>query len=504
LAVALSAAPALAGPGDLDPSFGVGGRVVAPFGYAARDVLLLPDGKILVAGGHLCPGGGCGFTLARFHAGGEPDDAFGSKGGVLTPMLGVVGISAVVRQSDGKLVAAGDASGQDQWVLARYNEHGMLDSGFGSGGVTVTERAVNASFAGDVIVTAGGKLVAAGMLDGNFAIARYNADGSLDGSFGDGGKVVTAVGSSSSSAHAVIELPDGKLLAAGGAMGPGLFGDTSHDALLRYNADGSLDESFGSHGKVIGLAGYANALVRQPDGKLVTAGSRVARYNAEGSVDVGFAPEPTPPWIVHDVLLQPDGKLVVVGVWRTIRSTSWVVRRFEPNGAPDASFCVPPIFPRGEAYAAALQSDGKLLVSGESPVFGAGYMLARYLGDGSGPCADLIAPVAKLRIPRQRLGRVLTRGFAVTVGSSEPGKATLRLILTPSEARRVGITRRTTVGRGSHSFARGGRTKVRIHLTRAAKKRLGQALRVTVSVRLAVADRSANTVRLARRLTLRR
>jgi len=92
----------------------------------------------------------------------------------------------------------------------------------------------------------------------------------------------------------------------------------------------------------------------------------------------------------------------------------------------------------------------------------------------------------------------------VTVGSSEPGKATLRLILPPREARRVGIARRTTVGRGSHSFARGGRTKVRIHLTRAAKKRLGQALRVTVSVRLAVADRSANTVRLARRLTLRR
>lgn len=503
-ASAWSAAAAVAGPGDIDRSFGTGGWTVSEAVSVARDVLVLPDRKIVVVGGGLCPGRECGFALARFEAGGDPDDAFGSHGGAVTP-IGTVGASAVTRQPDGKLVVAGDASGADKWVLARYNEDGTIDSGFGAGGVTVTETAENGAFAADVIVTASGKLVAAGMLDGNFAVLRYNADGSLDETFGNGGRVVTPVGSSASFAHALVELPDGKLLAAGGAMGPGLAGDTSHDALLRYDADGSLDESFGSHGKSIGLAGHANVLVRQPDGKLVSAGSTLARYNADGSPDSAFASgHHTGMAIVNDVVLQPDGKLVLVGVTSSIRESFWIVRRFESDGSADAAFCLPPIPRRGAAYAAALQPDGKLLVTGAGPVFGSGYVLMRYLGDRSGACADLIPPVVRLRIPPQHLEGVLTRGLAVSVGTSERGKATLRLMLTRREASRAGITGETTVGRASHTLARGARTNVRIHTTRAAKKRIGHARKVKFSVRLAVADRSGNTTRLERRLTLRR
>jgi uncharacterized delta-60 repeat protein len=141
-ACALAAAPASAGPGDLDPSFGTGGELRAPFGDAARDLLLLPGGRFLVAGGQRCRDGTCaGFTLARFEARGEPDETFASSGRVFTPIVGVAGASAVARQPDGKLVVAGDAGGQDAWALARYNQNGTLDSTFGSGGVTVTERA---------------------------------------------------------------------------------------------------------------------------------------------------------------------------------------------------------------------------------------------------------------------------------------------------------------------------------------------------------------------------
>ena len=501
-AFALSAASAAAGPGDPDPSFGVRGQVLAPFGYAAHDVLLLPGGRFVVVGSRLCPGGACGLTLARFHGSGEPDDAFGSHGGVFTPMPGVIA-SAVARQADGKLVVAGGRAAQDEWVVARYDEDGTLDPGFGSGGVAVIDR--TSAFAADIAVTAAGKLVVAGTLDGTFAIARYNPDGSLDAGFGDGGTAVTPVGSGGSLAQALLELPDGKFLAAGDAMGPGLFGDTSHHVLLRYNADGSLDQSFGAQGKSMGPAGGANALVRQPDGRIVTAGSGLARYNDDGSIDPQFPAEVSVDvTFFHDVVLQPDGKLVLVGVWRTLKATSWVVRRLEPDGAQDASFCLPPAPPAGEAFAAALRPDGTLLVAGEGPEFGSGYMLRRYVGDSSGRCADLLAPIPQLRIPRQGLGRVLTNGLTVRVESTEPGKATLRLVPARKTAERFGLRRGTTLGRASHRFARAGRKRVQIKLSRAAGIRMNRARSATFHVRLALADRSGNTARVARRLTLRR
>ncbi|HET8822299.1 MAG TPA: hypothetical protein VFM57_12180 [Thermoleophilaceae bacterium] len=281
----------------------------------------------------------------------------------------------------------------------------------------------------------------------------------------------------------------GGLLAAGGAMRPGMSGDTLHDALVRYNADGSLDESFGSHGKSIGLPGYANVLVRQPDGRLITAGSTLARYNADGSPDPGFASGQEPGMaMVNDVVLQPDGKPVLVGATRTTRGSFWIVRRFEPDGTADTSYCLPPAPRRGEARAAALQPDGKLLVAGEGATFESGYVLVRYLGDGSGPCADLLPPVVRLRVPPQALGGVVANGLVVSLRSNERGRARLR----------------TTVGRASRTVAPGVRTEVRVRPTRAATRRIRQARKVTFTVRLAVADRSGNTARVERRVTLRR
>ena len=412
-ACALVPALALAGPGDLDRTFGTRGQVMAPFGSAPRDLLLLPGGRFLVAGGRVCPDRECGLNITRFNANGKIDRSFGSNGRVDSPVPGVAGISKLVRQPDGKLVAVGDAAGQDAWLVARYNPDGTLDTSFGSGGVTVTHRAQNGTFAADVIVTADGKLAVAGMVDGEFALARYNRDGSLDGGFGDGGEVVTPVGASGSFAHAVVELPDGRLVAAGGAT-PGDFGSQVHDALVRYNPDGSLDQSFGTHGQTAGPPGYTNVLVRQPDGKLIAAGSRVTRYNGDGLVDTAFVAG-ADPGIVGDVLLQPDGKLVVVGHWRTLYSGLWLVRRLEPNGATDPGFCLPPKPLKGEAYAAALRRDGTLLVAGEGNVPGSGYLIRRYRGDGSGHCADTTAPVTTLRMRRLRLARLLTKRVATSV-----------------------------------------------------------------------------------------
>ena len=157
-----------------------------------------------------------------------------------------------------------------------------MDPTFGSGGIVAISTAGSSAFIADLIVTSNGQLVAAGMLDDTFAIARYNRDGSPDTSFGIGGIAETPIGSGGSFAHRVIELPDGRLVAAGGAMGPGLYGDTLHDALVGYLTNGSLDSSFGSHGVSLGSGGYVNALLRQADGKLVIAGSGSAAMTPTG------------------------------------------------------------------------------------------------------------------------------------------------------------------------------------------------------------------------------
>src|SRR5207237_273499 len=131
-----------------------------------------------------------------------------------------------------------------------YLATGGLDSTFGTGGKVGTPIGSIDDEASALVVQPDGKLVAAGYSDrgGNttFALARYNAAGSLDTSFGTGGKVTTAIGSTDDKAIALVLQPDGKLVAAGYSKG----GSNIAFALARYNADGSLDASFGTAGKV--------------------------------------------------------------------------------------------------------------------------------------------------------------------------------------------------------------------------------------------------------------
>jgi uncharacterized delta-60 repeat protein len=284
-------ASALAAGGDLDTSFGGDGRVTTSFSAdaSASAVAIQADGKIVAAGG-----AGAEFALARYDTDGTLDTTFGTNGKVTTGFTDGAFANAVAIQSDGKIVAAGGAGAE--FALARYDTDGSLDPTFGTGGTVTTSLTSGNDQANGVAIQADGKIVAAGFATPGspwrpwFALARYLSDGTVDTAFGDGGIVLTRFGVSGV-AHAVVLQPNQKIVAAG-TNGGGF-------ALARYDSDGSLDTAFGNAGKVATLlpgdaGGTAYAVALQPDGKIVAAGSydffwfALARFNLHGGLDRTF------------------------------------------------------------------------------------------------------------------------------------------------------------------------------------------------------------------------
>jgi len=240
-------------------------------------------------------------------------------------------------------------------------------------------------------------------------VARYNSDGSLDSSFGVNGKVTTAVGPTNALANAVQIQPDGKMVAAGYSYtGSYIYQDF---ALVRYNPDGSLDASFSSGGEVTtplgGIYDTANAVALQPDGKIVAAGSTqtgfgvdffgLARYTSSGTLDDSF--NGTGKSIISiaggesvakAVGVQTDGKIVVAGFAYVGSSTNFALVRCNSDGSLDSSFGsfgrVSTSFGPGNpayAYSLAIQPDGKILVAGVATIGGVGNMaLCRYTANG--------------------------------------------------------------------------------------------------------------------------
>jgi uncharacterized delta-60 repeat protein len=293
--------------GSFDASFGAGGKVVTDFGSTVPfGMLIQPDGKIVLTGG---ANGGLDFGVARFNTDGSFDTSFDIDGKVTTNFGGTSAAGyGVARTPDGKIVVAGIkefvGSGFDyDFAVARYNHDGSLDTSFGGGGKVTTDFASTDDIPYSVTVQADGKIVVAGITDpgnaSNFGLVRYNVDGSLDASFGAGGKVATDFGANFEAANGVTIQADGKIVAAGFSIS----GGHSDFVMARYNSNGSLDASFGTGGKVTADFGLINdsaiSVVIQPDGKILVAGSTsagtgtgadyaVARFNSDGSLDTSF------------------------------------------------------------------------------------------------------------------------------------------------------------------------------------------------------------------------
>jgi uncharacterized delta-60 repeat protein len=396
--------------GQLDPTFGQGGLVTTAFSNQsgvsqgqASALALQPDGKLVAAGWSLFGKQAKGFTLARYTSGGALDGSFGNGGIVQTPPPSHAEkseVRALALQNDGKIVAIGEASvspqtsGNDtEFVLARYNPNGTLDTGFGGGksptGVVLTNLGSDLDEAGSVAIQPDGKIVVAGYQRVVTAtqtiykaeIVRYNANGTLDTAFGSGG-IVQTPGLSGTSG--LVIQSDGKLLVGVGADGFGL---------ARYLPTGQLDPSFGTGGVTTGYlppgatSGGVGSVLLRGDGTIYAVGSTqtwdgttntyyvaLTHFTSGGQLDTAFG---SGGWATDSRLdspsgavLAPNGDIMVAGRSTNRNPGDFALEAFLPGGALDTSFGtngrVTTDFASSDdgARAIVVQPDGKVVLAG--------------------------------------------------------------------------------------------------------------------------------------------
>ncbi|MBK7692404.1 MAG: hypothetical protein IPJ31_15295 [Bacteroidetes bacterium] len=214
----------------------------------------------------------------------------------------------------------------DDFALVRYNTNGTLDNSFGNGGIVITDID-SSETAYSMAIQPNGKIILAGkIVNHDFALVRYNNDGTLDNSFGNNGKLITDISGSANLQPAIVIQSDGKIVLASRVY---MF-NGNDIVLIRYNTNGTLDNTFANGGiQTTDIAGnddggYSIAL--QTDGKIVVCGYSVSganthvaviRYNNDGTLDNAFEPggiQTTACGIVaigYSVTIQSDGKVVV-------------------------------------------------------------------------------------------------------------------------------------------------------------------------------------------------
>jgi uncharacterized delta-60 repeat protein len=400
--VVASSGPARGAGGALDRRFGGDGKATTNLtrGFdGASDIAIQPDGKLVVAGeAHNR------FGLARFLPDGRLDRSFGHDGKVITDVArGNDSITAVAIQANGKIVAVGDVFRRGDFTLAlvRYRANGRLDPTFGRGGMVIggTPR-----YDPDIAIEATGKILIAGSEGASFVLARYDPGGSLDTTFGTAGVVTTGVPDGLPYGGALALLSDGGIVLAGESSHPDFSNVVN---VLRYDADGVLDTTFGAEGlATVDLTeGWdsAESVAIQPDGKIVVAGDAgfcceytgsfgLARFDVDGTLDSSFSSDGVvitnftgtnggpPEDKAFDVAIQSDGKIVAAGVagagWDSV--STFALARYDTDGTRDGTFGVhgkvttkfrtmgpsPDVYVGAIAHAIAIQPNGKIVAVG--------------------------------------------------------------------------------------------------------------------------------------------
>lgn len=491
--------------GRLDPSFGAGGITTIDFVGAldeAEGVAIQADGKIVVAGraGTTTPNGS-DFAVTRLNSDGSLDPTFGAGGKAMVDMGGQAYVGGVALAPDGKIVVAGWTTQSGDFQILRLAANGTLDSAFATGGkASVDFGLFDQAFA--VAVQPDNKTVLVGRSQlnsgDNAAMARFNSNGTADTSFnGDGRRVLPAVqliNGIAAGYQSVAVQSDGKLVAGGGAR------------LERFNTDGSLDATFGQGGRIEPGANSAIFSVRlQPDGRIVAAGEQgfedflALRYTASGAPDATF--NATGRLTVdlggedaaYGTLIQADGKILLVGIGGETRADpfaplngSMSLVRLTVGGALDSTF----------------SDDGKqstvfgcptTLPPGDQSPMGSIYNPAlvspKVPPEGKAPAPSQTArtkPVA-IDTPRKASRSALRRGVLTTLRGLRPGsKVRLRVRL---RGRLVASVTTRADGQGT--------AKLRLKIV---KNRLRQTRGRTLSLRYNVVARGGNTREITRTL----
>ncbi|WKX73290.1 calcium-binding protein [Streptomyces sp. XD-27] len=431
---------AWAAPGDLDTGFGAGGKVLTDMGGGeeAHGMAVQPDGKIVAVG----IGASGDFGLARYTSDGSLDTGFSGDGMVTTDFGGDDVANGVALQSDGKIVVVGRSEDVVQggccwFTVARYTSDGSLDTAFSGDGMVTTDFGSDGAADGSAVaVQSDGRIVAVGQSGGEFAVARYTSDGSLDTAFSGDGTVTTAFDGGGLALDMALQ-PDGKIVAVGYA------GGTAFDfALARYTSDGSLDTGFSGDGKVttdFGGTEFGEGVAVQSDGRIVAVGASggdfaVARYTGDGSLDTGFSGDGKVTTDfdgrfdhAHDVAVQSDGRIIAAGNSATADVHEFALARYNTTGSLDTGFSgdgkvTTDFGGTDQASAVALQSDDKIVAAGTG---GPGYdfALARYEGGSAPPPPGVDVSVAKSGPAAVSIGDRVSYTVTVT-NSSETASAT--------------------------------------------------------------------------------
>ena len=367
---------------NLDPTFGIDGSYsvsVDRFGglINTTGAIVQADGKVVVNRAD----GATGIKLTRYNTDGSRDLTF--KNSTIANALNN-GFSGMIQQSDGKILVRGlkgdinSLSDYNNYALSRFNSDGSVDTTFGTNGSIVTN--LNVQSYGGTFSESNGKIFISGgvkqsgSLQSPLQLNRYNSDGSVDNIFGTNGAVILDnTATSNKFVTAIQQQADGKAL-----VGVNIGGSNGADYLFRYNSNGSIDNAFGTNGRVtIVLASgvQPNQILQQSDGKiLVTQGTNLKRYNLDGSIDTTFATSGvisfsgstinnTPSRFIRKVMQASDGKLILDISGSTTDPNRLL--RYNLDGTIDNTFTGD--FVGDTVFNITQESDGKIVAVGKAP-----------------------------------------------------------------------------------------------------------------------------------------
>jgi uncharacterized delta-60 repeat protein len=380
--------------GNIDTSFGAGGKVITDFSSNTDlifDIKVQTDSKIVVAG-YSTNSSYEDFSIARYNSNGSPDVTFGTGGKVISSFspYNDRALQLVILPGSKMLVAGFAANppyGND-FLIARFNSNGSLDSTFGINGKVMTDFSGSDDQCDALAIQMDGKIIAGGKTqmgtDEYNILVRFNNNGNIDSTFGTNGKIYHSIGYNY---NKVQIKPDGKIIASN------ITGVGFPVVLNQFNSNGVIDSTFGTYGEITNSMIKVNrTMALRPDGKILIAGEAtlsggctqfsVACYHPNGSVDTGFGTAGItytdfPPYcsVPYTMILQPDGKFLLAGtVFIPGSYNNFALVRYLSNGNVDSTFGssgrVTTIISNfdDKAVTAAIQPDGKILVAGYSQI----------------------------------------------------------------------------------------------------------------------------------------